>query len=116
MLKDYFLKFISKEEALQVFTSIPEHTYIRYDLETNEPLLTELVQQTETFSIDEVGILYNNDSVYDIETNELITPATPKDGYHYNYRLVYGNKPEFLLPIELEPYKIYPETPSRTFL
>lgn len=121
MLSDYSLKFSSKEEALQVFSSIPEHTYTPYDPETNQPLDTlEITTQTETFSIDEVGIIYKNDAVYsdpDPETGEitLISPQTQIKGYHYNYRTVYGNKPPIPLPVELEPYLVTPKNPQRTF-
>jgi hypothetical protein len=115
MITDYFLKFASKEEAIQVFSTIPEHTYTAYDPETNEPLDTvEVVTQTETFAIDEVGILYENDGVYDDEGN-VITPPTQIDAYHYNYRVLYGNSPEIPLPVELEDYVVIPENPQRTF-
>jgi len=115
MLTDYFLKFVSKEEALQVFSSIPEHTYTPYNPKTNEPLDSlEVTLQTETFAIDEVGVLYNNDGVFD-DSGFVITPPTQKEGYHYNYRVVYGNKPEIPLPVELEPYKVTPANPARTF-
>lgn len=115
MLTDYFLKFASKEEAIQVFSTIPEHTYIPYNPETNEPLDTlEVTPQTETFAIDEVGILYEDDGVYS-EDGEVITPPTQIEGYHYNYRVVYGNKPETPLPSELTPYLVTPNNPQRTF-
>lgn len=102
MITDYFLKFSSKDQALQVFSSIPEHTYEG-----------EIVQQTETFAIDDVGILYEDDAVF--SNGEIITPPTQIEGYHYNYRVVYGNKPEIYLPAELEPYLVTPEQPQRTF-
>lgn len=115
MLTDYFLKFASKEEAIQVFSTIPEHTYTPYDPETNELLDTlEVTQQTETFAIDEVGILYEDDGVYS-EDGEVITPPTQIEGYHYNYRVVYGNKPETPLPSELTPYLVTTQNPQRTF-
>jgi hypothetical protein len=115
MITDYFLKFASKEEALQVFSTIPEHTHTSYNPETNQPLDTlEITTQTETFAIDEVGILFNGDGVYS-EVGEVITPPTQIEGYHYNYRTVYGNKPEILLPNELEDYVVTPQNPQRTF-
>lgn len=115
MITDYFLKFASKEEALQVFSTIPEHTHTSYNPETNEPLDSlEITTQTETFAIDEVGILFNGDGVYS-EIGEVITPPTQIEGYHYNYRTVYGNKPEIPLPNELEDYVVTPENPQRTF-
>jgi len=115
MITDYFLKFASKEEALQVFSTIPEHTHTSYNPETNEPLDSlEITTQTETFAIDEVGILFNGDGVYS-EVGEVITPPTQIEGYHYNYRTVYGNKPEIPLPNELEDYVVTPQNPQRTF-
>jgi hypothetical protein len=115
MITDYFLKFASKEEAIQVFSTIPEHTYTPYDPESNESLDSlEVTTQTETFAIDEVGILYENDGVYDDEGN-VITPPTQIDAYHYNYRVLYGNSPEIPLPVELEEYVVIPENPQRTF-
>lgn len=120
MITDYFLKFASKEQAIEVFSTIPEHTYTPYDMQTNQPLETlEVTSQTETFAIDDVGILYNNDGVYgtDPETGMpiVITPPTQIDGYHYNYRTVYGNKPEIPLPVELESYLVNPKNPQRKF-
>lgn len=115
MITDYFLKFSSKEEALQVFSTIPEHTYTPYDPETNVPLETlEVSSQTETFAIDEVGVLYNNDGVYS-EDGEVTAPPTQIPGYHYNYRTVYINKPQAPLPPQLGPYLVTPQTPQRTF-
>ena len=115
MLTDYFLKFASKEEAIQVFSTIPDHTYTPYDPETNEPLpILEIATQSETFAIDEVGVLYEDDGVYDDE-GDVITPPTQIDAYHYNYRVLYGNGPEIPLPVELEPYLVTPENPQRTF-
>ncbi len=117
MITDYFLKFASKEEALQVFSTIPEHTHTSYDPETNTPLDTlEVTSQTETFTIDEVGVLFKNDGVYSEDTLELITPPTQIPGYHYSYRTVYGNKPEIYLPNELEDYAATPQNPKRIFL
>lgn len=120
MISDYFLKFASKEEAIQVFSTIPEHTYTPYDPETNEPLNTlEITTQTETFAIDEVGVLYKNNGVYETnsETGEItvVTPPTQLKGYHCNYRTIYGNKPPIPLPVELEPYQVTPPNPQRTF-
>lgn len=98
-----------------MFSTIPEHTHTSYNPETNEPLDSlEITTQTETFAIDEVGILFNGDGVYS-EVGEVITPPTQIEGYHYNYRTVYGNKPEIPLPNELEDYVVTPQNPQRTF-
>jgi hypothetical protein len=101
---DYFLKFPSKQQAVQVFSTISDHISPE----------NEIVDQTEHFAIDEVGVLFEDDAVYD-ENGNLITPPTQIDGYHYNYRILYGNKPEIPLPVELESYLVHPEPPQRTF-
>jgi hypothetical protein len=113
MLKDYFLKFNSKDEALQVFSSIPGHTYIPYDV-SNNPLPLEITQQTETFALDEVGVIYNDDGVYDASFQQISSP-TAKTGYHYNYRMVFGNLPETSIPSELESFLVSPKQPFREF-
>jgi hypothetical protein len=112
MLKDYFLKFNSKDEALQVFSSIPGHTYTPYDA-NNNPLPLEITQQTETFAIDEVGVIYNEDGVYNNFEN--ISLPTIKPGYHYNYRMVFGNLPETSIPSELERFLVTPQQSFREF-
>lgn len=109
-LKDYYLKFKSKEEAIKVFSTIPGHTY-------EDESEVKIVTDTKTFSIWEVGILYT-DGVYDTsDTGEFITikPPIPKEGYHFNYRIVWGQGEEIPLPEQLEPYVGYPKTPKTTF-
>jgi hypothetical protein len=114
MLKDYYLKFASKEEALEVFSSIPEHT-----ITNPEAQEVTISQGNGTFAIDEVGVIYNNDAVYstDQETGEitLVTPATAIEGYHYNYRLVFENREEIPLPEELELFQVTPTSPVRVW-
>lgn len=117
MYSDYFLKFASKDEARQVFSTIPDHTYQPVDGDGNPipNVPVEIGSSSGSIAIDEVGVLYNNDGVYDEEGN-VITPPTQIEGYHFNYRTVYGNKPPIPLPVELESYIVTPETPQRTFL
>lgn len=109
-LKDYYLRFKSKEEALEVFSKIPDHTY-EYESEI------KVVSDSRNFSIFEVGILYT-DPVYEItESGEMITIKQPiqKEGYHYNYRIVWGEGEEIPLPKELENYVGHPKTPKSMF-
>lgn len=106
MIKDYFLKFNSKSEALQVFSTIPGHTYTPYD-ENNHSSPLEIVQQTETFAIDEVGIIY--------DIPDQISPPIAKTGYHYNYRMILKNQPETSIPSELLSFLVTPKSPYREF-
>jgi DNA-directed RNA polymerase subunit H (RpoH/RPB5) len=111
MYKDYYLRFKSKEEAIQVFSLIPDHTYVS----ENDEL--EIVSQTQTFAILEVGKIYNNDGVYEYNKDGemiVISSPTPMKGYHYNYRLVWGQGEEIPFPEVLTPYSKTPKTPSAT--
>lgn len=78
-----------------------------------------VIDQTPTAAIDEVGVIYNNDAVY--ETNEetgeviLISPATPREGYHYNYRIIWGQLEEIPLPGIMTSYAAKPRNPIRKF-
>lgn len=66
------------------------------------------VLQAYTFdhAIDVIGVLYNDDGVYN-EEGEVITPPTPLDGWHVNGL---GN-----LPQGWSEYEITPEQPKRIF-
>jgi hypothetical protein len=104
-----------------------------FDEETQEEIITPLydepvaiatytkaiIDQTVNAAIDEVGVIYNNDAVVeeDPETEEMIeiTPATPKEGYHYNYRIVWGQGEEMPLAGVLTSYVVAPEQPVRQF-
>ena len=114
MLKDYYIKFASKEEALGVFSSIPNHATTH-----PETGAVTISSGTETFAIDEVGVIYNDDAVFetDEETGKLtlVTPATAIDGYHFNYRIIFGNHEEIPLPEQLQPYTVEPNTPVRVW-
>lgn len=59
---------------------------------------------THEWAIDDVGIIYNNDGVYD---GEVITPPTQMEGWHVN---IIGE-----LPQELNEYLVTPSNPYRVF-
>jgi hypothetical protein len=62
---------------------------------------------THDWAIDDVGVLYNNDAVVDPDTGEIITPATPMEGWHINY---IGTLPE-----GWDDYLVAPRNPRRVF-
>lgn len=45
-------------------------------------------------ALDPIGTLYNDDAVTDPETGDIETPATPKDGWYANLRVVADIAPE----------------------
>ena len=62
---------------------------------------------THDWAVDDVGVIYNDDGVYDLETGDVITPPTPMDGWHVNYKG--GARTEF------DQYIITPLNPYRKF-
>lgn len=69
-----------------------------------------LVGYTHDRSIDVVGVLYNDDGVYDVDEDGediLVSPPTVMPGWHVNYQ---GTLPE-----GWEEYEVIPETPKRVF-
>lgn len=77
-----------------------------------------IITQTPNAAIDEVGVIYTQ-GVYETneETGEIIeiTPAEKLEGYHYNYRIVWGQAEEIPLADNLIPYIAAPNHPSRQF-
>jgi hypothetical protein len=101
----YFLRFSSQELADTILTEVDyKGTSTRNDETTTFYTVTDQVGD-----IDIIGEIYNNDSVYDEETGEIITPPTKKDGYHINI-ILEGNLPE-----ELQEFVVTPENPHRVF-
>jgi hypothetical protein len=61
---------------------------------------------THDYSMDIVGVIYNDDGVYNDE-GEVITPPTPIDGWHVNFK---GT-----LPDGWDANLVTPNTPYRIF-
>jgi hypothetical protein len=77
----------------------------------NQPVLNEddnwvFNYYTHEWAIDDVGIIYNNDGVYNND-GEVITPPTQMEGWHVN---IIGE-----LPQELNQYLVTPSNPYRVF-
>lgn len=66
----------------------------------------QLVAYTHDRAIDVIGVLYNDDGVYN-EEGEVITPPTVIPGWHVNYL---GDLPE-----GWEAFEVTPEQPKRIF-
>jgi len=76
----------------------------------NEPVGDEpggYIQYTHDHAMDIVGVIYNDDAVINPDTGEVITPATPMNGWHVNYK---GE-----LPIDWSGFVVNPQDPYRIF-
>ena len=115
MYNTYYLKFASQEEW---DAKAAEAGYRYEDTETEA-----VYYSVSPGAIDVVGVIYNDDAVFD-EEGEMTYPPTAKDGWHVNVRLrknVEWNDQTntyddlTLSGTGLDTYIVEPQTPSRVF-
>lgn len=76
------------------------------------------IDQTPNAAIDVIGTIYTEGEYeFNEETQEVITITEPEalEGFHLNYRIVWGSKEEIPLPVGLTSYTVTPEQPVRQF-
>lgn len=100
IMTTYFLRFTDEAAA---DTALEAAGFLQRDPEGN----TRLIRDTHEYSLDPVGVIYNDDAVINFETGEVLTPATPKDGWHVNLK---GT-----LPDGWDQYQVSPAQPYRVF-
>ena len=102
MYNTYYLKFASQEE----WDAKASEAGYRYE----DPETEAVYYSVSPGAIDVVGVIYNDDAVFD-EEGEMTSPPTAKDGWHVNVRVRgYDTFPEVL-----NTYIVEPQTPSRVF-
>jgi hypothetical protein len=117
MYNTYYLKFASQEE----WDAKSAEAGYRYE----DPETEAVYYSVSPGAIDVVGVIYNDDAVFD-EEGEVTSPPTAKDGWHVNVRvrpqydtvIVEGEKDTLVdvtLPEVLNTYIVEPQTPSRVF-
>jgi len=98
-MNTYYLRFASEEEALAEFDSAG---YISTDG------YSTVITASVDHALDVVGVIYNDDAVYDPETGEVATPATPMTGWHVNFKAD-------ALPDGWDAFVVTPLAPHRMF-
>ena len=102
-----FFKFDDEAAAMAVLQ--PEGYYVAEEVDTVTKDVTPGFYKTADlgWALDVVGVIFEQ-GTYDDKTGEEITPPVPLPGFHINFSGPYPNG--------LEPYKVEPTTPYRTFL
>ena len=59
------------------------------------------------WAVDDIGVIYNDDGVYDPDTGDVITPPTPMEGWHVNFK---SNQ-----DIDWSGFPVHPQSPYRIF-
>ena len=80
---------------------------VRRGAEEEPDLQEQWSYYTHEWAVDEVGIIYNDDGIYNQETGEVITPPTPMEGWHVNVKSAED--------IDWSGFTVTPETPYRKF-
>ena len=62
---------------------------------------------THDWAVDDVGVIYNDDGLYDPDTGDVITPPTPMAGWHVNFK---SDK-----DIDWSGFPVHPQSPYRKF-
>lgn len=108
MYQDFYLKFTDEAQAVSVLY----HTEGAVSADPENNIESVEGTQVQNFrNIDVLGVIYNNDAVNDAEGN-LVTPATLKDGWHVNVRVMEGEDSAALEPFQVNPA---PTTPARVW-
>ena len=102
MYNTYYLKFASQEE----WDAKAAEAGYRYE----DPETEAVYYSVSPGAIDVVGVIYNDDAVFD-EEGEMTSPPTAKDGWHVNVRV----RGYYTFPEVLNNYIVEPQTPSRVF-
>ena len=115
MYNTYYLKFASQEE----WDAKSAEAGYRYE----DPETEAVYYSVSPGAIDVVGVIYNDDAVFDDE-GDIVTPATAKDGWHVNIRVIPNAEiidgetqtiRDISLPEILNNHIVEPQTPSRVF-
>lgn len=96
----HFLRFADKAAAM---AAIDAAGFVQHD----PAGAAHIIRDTHAYSLDPIGVIYNNDAVIDPGTGEVTTPATQKPGWHANLK---GQ-----LPDGWDQYLVLPANPYCVF-
>ena len=103
-----YLRFPSQEEWKQAALADGVLTLLNIGTEEEPEIVEEWHYYTHEWAVDEIGVIYNDDGVYDPDTGAVITPPTPIPGWHVNYKAD-------TLPSNFSAYVVTPAPPYRKF-
>lgn len=94
-----YLRFPSQEEWKQAATAVGVLSVVDGE--------EQWAYYTHEWAVDDIGVIYNDDGVYDPDTGAVITPPTPIPGWHVNFKTDKD--------IDFSKASTNPRTPYRTF-
>jgi len=106
-MNTYYLRFPTEEVWKQAAQAVGVLNVVNIGTEEEPDLQEQWSYYTNDYACDVVGVIYNDDGVYNQETGEVITPPTAMDGWHVNFK---SDK-----DIDWSGFPVYPQTPYRVF-
>ena len=103
-----YLRFPSQEVWKQAAQAVGILNVVNVGTEEQPDLQEQWSYYTHEWACDEVGTIYDDNGVYDPDTGEVVTPPTPMEGWHINFKAD-------SLPSPLESYLVSPQSPYRKF-
>ena len=85
-MNTYYLRFPTEEVWKQAAQAVGVLNVVNIGTEEEPDLQEQWSYYTNDYACDVVGVIYNDDGVYNQETGEVITPPTAMDGWHVNFK------------------------------
>jgi len=100
-MKDLYIKVANEGDLINALT------FARVMDENKQEIW---LTSSHDYALDIIGTIYNDDAVFADDGVTLVTPATPKDGFHANLRLLNDSleskiPPEIIIPKPNNPVR-----------
>ena len=102
-----YLRFPSQEVWEQAAAAVGVLSVVNVGTEEEPDMQEQWNYYNHKWAVDDIGVIYNDDGVYDPDTGEVITPPTPMDGWHVNFKTD--------MDIDFSGFPVHPQTPYRKF-
>jgi hypothetical protein len=102
-----YLRFPSQEVWEQAAAAVGVLSVVNVGTEEEPDMQEQWNYYNHKWAVDDIGVIYNDDGVYDPDTGDVITPPTPMDGWHVNFKTD--------MDIDFSGFPVHPQTPYRKF-
>jgi hypothetical protein len=109
-MKTYYLRFADEQAWKDAAEAAGILSLVNIGTEEEPEMQEQWAFYTHDYGCDVIGVIYNDDGVYNNETGEEISPPTVIDGWHVNYAA--NDLPAELAAANLAPA---PSSPYRVF-
>ena len=102
-----YLRFPSQEVWEQAAAAVGVLSVVNVGTEEEPDMQEQWNYYNHKWAVDDIGVIYNDDGVYDPDTGDVITPPTPMYGWHVNFKTD--------MDIDFSGFPVHPQSPYRKF-